>query len=83
VEYTKTGGKKKQNIAGGKKFRNHRTRKGDTIVSDYSTNAQIDISFHSKTQNDKQEDQTNKEVHKRYNKPYFKATITLKTDCVY
>jgi len=35
------------------------------MVFDYATNVQIDTSFHNKTQNDKQEDQSNKGVHKK------------------
>jgi len=37
----------------------------DTMVYDYATNVQTDTSFHSETQNDKQEDQSNKRVHKK------------------
>jgi len=36
----------------------------DTMVSDYVINIQTNTNFHSKTQNDKQEDQSNKKVHK-------------------
>jgi len=35
------------------------------MVFDYATNVQTDTSFHNKTQNDKQEDQSNKGVHKK------------------
>jgi len=37
----------------------------DTIVSDYAINTQTDISLHNKTQNKRQEDQIDKEVHKK------------------
>jgi len=37
----------------------------DTMVYDYATNVQTDTSFHSETQNDKQENQSNKKVHKK------------------